>query len=50
MNDREDVINLNDDQPELIFGPNVNGKHQMDQSLLSISVLPSMIRFYTTLC
>ena len=28
MNDGEDSINLNDDQPELIFGPDVNGKHQ----------------------
>ena len=27
MNDGEDSINLNDDQLELIFGPNVNGKH-----------------------
>ena len=27
MNDGEDSINLNDDQPELIFGPHVNGKH-----------------------
>ena len=27
MNDGEDSINLNDDQPELIFGPDVNGKH-----------------------
>ena len=28
MNDGEDSVNLNDDQPELIFGPNVTGKHQ----------------------
>ena len=28
MNDGEDSVNLNDDQPELIFGPDVNGKHQ----------------------
>ena len=28
MNDGEDSINLNDDQPELIFGLDVNGKHQ----------------------
>ena len=27
MNDGEDSINLNDDQSELIFGPDVNGKH-----------------------
>ena len=27
MNDGQDAINLNDDQLELIFGPNVNGKH-----------------------
>ena len=27
INDGEDAINLNDDQLELIFGPNVNGKH-----------------------
>ena len=27
MNDGEDAINLNDDQPELIFVPDVNGKH-----------------------
>ena len=27
MNDGEDSINLNHDQPELIFGPDVNGKH-----------------------
>ena len=27
MNDGEDSINLNDDQPELFFGPDVNGKH-----------------------
>ena len=27
MNDGEDAINLNDDQRELIFGPDVNGKH-----------------------
>jgi len=24
----EDVVNLNDDQPELLFGPKLNGKHQ----------------------
>ena len=24
----EDAVNLNDDQPELLFGPEVNGKHQ----------------------
>ena len=24
----EDVVNLNDDQPELLFGPEVNGTHQ----------------------
>jgi len=24
----EDTVNLNDDQPELLFGPEVNGKHQ----------------------
>ena len=28
MNDGEDLVNLSDDQPELIFGPDVNGKHQ----------------------
>lgn len=27
MNDGEDVINLNDDKLELIFGLDVNGKH-----------------------
>ena len=27
MNDGEDSINLNDDLPELIFGPDVNGTH-----------------------
>ena len=27
MNDVEDSVNLIDDQPELIFGPEVNGKH-----------------------
>ena len=27
MNDGEDSINLNDNQPELIFGPDVNRKH-----------------------
>ena len=27
MNDGEDSINLNEDQPELIFGPYVNGQH-----------------------
>ena len=27
MNDGEDAINLNDDQPELIFGLDVNGMH-----------------------
>ena len=27
MNDGEDSININDDQPEFIFGPYVNGKH-----------------------
>ena len=27
INDGEDSINLNDDQPELIFGPNVNENH-----------------------
>ena len=27
INDGEDSINLNDDQRELIFGPDVNGKH-----------------------
>ena len=24
----EDVFKLNDDQPELLFGPEVDGKHQ----------------------
>ena len=24
----EDAVNLNDDQPELLFGPEVDGKHQ----------------------
>ena len=24
----EDVVNLSDDQPELLFGPKVNGTHQ----------------------
>lgn len=24
----EDVVNLNDDQPELLFGPEANGIHQ----------------------
>ena len=28
INDGQDSINLNYDQPELIFGPDVNGKHQ----------------------
>ena len=28
MNDGEDSVNLNDDQPELIFSPDVNGKHE----------------------
>ena len=28
MNDGEDSVNVSDDEPELIFGPNVNGKHQ----------------------
>ena len=28
INDGEDSINLNDDQQKLIFGPDVNGKHQ----------------------
>ena len=28
MNDGEDFVNFSDEQPELIFGPNVNGKHQ----------------------
>ena len=30
MNDGEDSINLNDDQPELNFGPDVNGNVQME--------------------
>ena len=28
INEGEDSVNLSDDQPELIFGPEVNGKHQ----------------------
>ena len=28
MNDGEDSVNLSDDQPEIIFGLEVNGKHQ----------------------
>ena len=28
MNEGEDSVNLSDDQPELIFGPEVNEKHQ----------------------
>ena len=28
MNDGEGSVNLSDDQPELIFGPEVNQKHQ----------------------
>ena len=28
VNDGEDSINLNDDKPELIFGLDVNGKHE----------------------
>ena len=28
IDEGEDSVNLNDDQPELIFGPKVNGKHE----------------------
>ena len=28
IGESKDVVNLNDDQPELLFGPEVNGKHQ----------------------
>ena len=28
IDEGEDFVNLNDDQPELIFGPKVNGKHE----------------------
>ena len=27
VNENEDTINMNEDRPELIFGPNVDGKH-----------------------
>ena len=27
VNEHEDTINMSDDRPELIFGPNVDGKH-----------------------
>ena len=37
MNDGEDAINLNDDQPELIFGPDVNGKN-LDGSIPSFYI------------
>ena len=28
MNYGEDLVNISDDQVELIFGPDINGKHQ----------------------
>ena len=28
IGEEEDDVNLNDDQPELLFGPKVNGTHQ----------------------
>ena len=28
IDEGEDDVNLNDDHPELLFGPEVNGKHQ----------------------
>ena len=28
MEDNNDIVNLNDDQPELIFGPNIEGRYQ----------------------
>ena len=50
MNDGEDAINLNDDQPELIFSPDVNGKHSDGLVPPFYSALLYMIIFYTMQC
>ena len=50
LGENGDSVNLNDDQPALLFGPKIEGKFQEGVVPLFISVLMSMIRFSTMQC